>query len=70
MEIAKNPLLLEGRFIPNNIKRKRLYRKVFIAMDFGNIEPGVRMRLPHCACAKIGQMYPDETGCYMGFTDF
>ncbi len=54
---------------PNNKRRKRLYKRVFNAMDFGELERGERRRLPHCVCAVIRQVYPDETGCYMEFKD-
>ena len=54
---------------PNNELRKFLYGKVFIALDFGVLEVGERKKLPNCAVAKIRQIYPDETGTYMGFKE-
>jgi hypothetical protein len=53
----------------NNELRKALYKKIFCALDFGVLEPGERRRLPNCAVAKVRQIYPSETGYYMGFKE-
>jgi hypothetical protein len=53
----------------NNELRKSLYKKIFCALDFGVLEPGERRRLPNCAVAKVRQIYPSETGYYMGFKE-
>lgn len=55
---------------PNNELRKYFYKKVFVCLDFGVLEKGDRRRLPNCAVAKIRQIYPSETGLYMGFKEF
>ena len=56
-------------FIINNEMRKFWYKKIFICQDFGVLEKGERKRLPHCAVAKIRQIYPSESGLYMGFKE-
>ena len=53
----------------NNELRKSLYKKIFCALDFGVLEPGERRRLPNCAVAKVRQIYPSDTGYYMGFKE-
>ena len=53
----------------NNELRKSLYKKIFCALDFGVLEPGERRQLPNCAVAKKRQIYPSETGYYMGFKE-
>lgn len=53
----------------NSDLRKSLYKKIFCALDFGILEPGERRRLPNCAVAKVRQIYPSETGYYMGFKE-
>jgi hypothetical protein len=55
--------------LPNNKQRKRLYAKVFLALDFGGLLPGERRKLPNCVCAKIRSIYPDESGYYMEFKE-
>ena len=52
---------------PNHRQRQRLYRQVFLALDFGLLMPGERRRLPNCVCAKIRSLYPDESKFYMEF---
>ena len=54
----------------NNEMRKVLYKQLFFTLDFGVLEKGERKKLPNCAVAKIRQMYPSETGYYMGFKEF
>jgi hypothetical protein len=54
---------------PNNSLRKYFYKKIFIALDFGVLERGERRRLPNCAVARVRQIYPSETGLYMGFKE-
>ena len=54
---------------PNNELRKYFYKKLFVSLDFGVLEVGERRRLPNCAVAKIRQLYPSETGYYMGFKE-
>lgn len=51
----------------NNELRKYFYKKVFIALDFGVLEKGERKKLPNCAVARIRQIFPSDTGYYMGF---
>ena len=53
---------------PNNRQRHRLYKSTFLALDFGELLPGERRKLPNCVC-KIRQLYPDESGCYMEFKE-
>ena len=53
---------------PNNRQRHRLYKSIYLTLDFGEILPGERRKLPNCVCAKIRQLYPDESGCYMEFS--
>ena len=59
----------EPRRKPNNEMRKYFYKKVFVSLDFGVLEKGERKRLPNCAVAKIRQIYPSESGYYMGFKE-
>ena len=54
---------------PNNLQRKRLYRLIFLEMDFGVVQCFERRKLPNCAVAKVRQIYPDDTGSYMGHLD-
>ena len=54
---------------PNNRQRHRLYKSIFLALDFGELLPGERRKLPNCVCAKVRQLYPDESGFYMEFKD-
>jgi hypothetical protein len=68
MLLAKESVDL-GRRKPNNELRKFLYKKIFVCLDFGVIEKGERKRLPNCAVAKIRQIYPSESGSYMGFKE-
>ena len=55
--------------IPSNLLRKRLYKLLFHATDFGILEKKERRKLPNCAVAKIRQIYPSPTGYYMGFKE-
>lgn len=55
--------------VPSNLKRKRLYKLLFLACDFGILETGERRRLPNCAVAKIRQIYPSDSGFYMGYKE-
>ena len=68
MSLAKESVDI-GRRKPNNEMRKFWYKKIFICLDFGVLEKGERKRLPHCAVAKIRQIYPSESGLYMGFKE-
>jgi hypothetical protein len=68
MLLAKESVDL-GRRKPNNEVRKFLYKKIFVCLDFGVVEKGERKRLPNCAVAKIRQIYPSESGSYMGFKE-
>ena len=52
----------------NNVKRKELYRRVHIAVNFGPVERGER-RLPNCVEAVVRRIYPETSGRYMGFKD-
>ena len=56
----------EPRRKPNNELRKYFYKK---CLDFGVLEKGERRRLPNCAVARIRQIYPSDTGFYMGFKE-
>ena len=55
--------------IAQNLLRKRLYKTLFHATDFGVLEKNERCKLPNCAVAKIRQIYPSPTGDYMGFKE-
>lgn len=55
--------------IAQNLLRKRLYKMLFHATDFGILEKNERRKLPNCAVAKIRQIYPSLTGDYMGFKE-
>lgn len=55
--------------IPANLLRKRLYKLLFHATDFGILEKNERRKLPNCAVARIRQIYPSMTGDYMGFKE-
>lgn len=55
--------------LPNNIRRKHMYKRVFMTLDFGVLEPGERRRLPNCAVAKVRQLFPSSSGLYMGFKE-
>lgn len=55
--------------IPANLLRKRLYKMLFHATDFGILEKNERRKLPNCAVARIRQIYPSTTGDYMGFKE-
>jgi hypothetical protein len=68
LQLATDSVNNERR-LPNNDLRKFLYGKFFVALDFGALEAGERKKLPNCAVAKIRQIYPDDTGTYMGFKE-
>lgn len=55
--------------IAQNLLRKKLYKMLFHATDFGVLEKNERRKLPNCAVAKIRQIYPSPTGDYMGFIE-
>lgn len=69
LEVAKDTIHSPLR-IESNLLRKRLYKLLFHATDFGILEPNERRKLPNCAVAKIRQIYPSSTGDYMGFKEF
>ena len=54
-----------GHRNPNNIQRKKCYRKVASELDYRN-----RRRLPQCAVARIWQIWTDANGQYMGYRDY
>ena len=54
---------------PNNEMRKYYYKKIFFSIDFGVVEKGERRRLPNCAVARVRQIFPSDTGFYMGFNE-
>ena len=58
------------RRTPNNEMRKFYYKKLFVCLDFGALDKGERKRLPNCAAAKVRQIFPSNTGFYMGFKEF
>ena len=59
---------------PNNLQRKRLYRKIWVnlgnnvQLEF-NEETGRydRTKLPNCSYALVRMIWPSQTGQYMGF---
>jgi hypothetical protein len=55
--------------LSNNKLRKQLYFRLFHICDFGVLEERERRRLPNCPVAYIRQIYPSETGDYMGFKE-
>lgn len=55
--------------ISSNLLRKWLYKLLFHATDFGILEKKERRKLPNCAVARIRQIYPSNTGDYMGFRE-
>lgn len=55
--------------LPSNILRKRLYKMLFHATDFGLLEKNERRKLPNCVVARIRQIYPSSTGTYMGYRE-
>ena len=63
--LAKDSINIARRR-PNHELRKYFYKKLFISIDFGVLEVGERNRLHNCAVPKIRQIYPSETGYYMG----
>jgi hypothetical protein len=64
-DTVNNPLREE-----NNLRRKRLYKQLYHAVEFGIYDHDHSRRpLPTCAVARIRQIYPSETGQYMGFKD-
>ena len=56
--------------VPCNLLRKRLYKLLFYACDFGILEKNERRKLPNCFVARIRQTYPSLTGLYMGFREY
>jgi hypothetical protein len=54
---------------PNNRQRQRLYKNTFLALDFTELLPGVRITPPNRVCTKTRQLYPDEIGCYLEFKE-
>ena len=54
--------------IASNLLRKRLYKLLYHAIDFGILEKNERRKLPNCV-AKIRQIYPSSSGDYMGFKE-
>lgn len=54
---------------PNHLNRKRLYRIIFHKVDPGTLGQRERLELPVCAVAKVRQLFPDESGFYMGFKE-
>ena len=55
--------------ITSNVLRKRLYKMLFHATDFGILEKNERRKLPNCVVARIRQIYPSKTGDYMGYKE-
>ena len=55
--------------IASNLLRKRLYKLLYHAIDFGILEKNERRKLPNCVVAKIRQIYPSSSGDYMGFKE-
>jgi hypothetical protein len=50
---------------PNNIRRKKVYRQMFLSMNDGPIGCGVRVQLPKCVEEGARQMFPSPS--FMGF---
>ena len=55
--------------IGNNVRRKNLYRRAFLSLDYGQLAEHERRALPKCIEAKIRHCHPSETGIYMGFLE-
>ena len=67
-QLAMDSIQDEDRLGANKLK-KRLYRLMFHVTDIGILEPGERRKLPNCAVARVRQIYPSDTGLYMGFKE-
>jgi hypothetical protein len=52
---------------PNNIRRKKVYRQMFLYINQGPAGKGVRMKLPTCVENGARLMFPSPT--FMGFRD-
>jgi hypothetical protein len=50
---------------PNNIRRKKLYRQMFLLLNEGTAGVGVRIELPKCVENGTRTMFPSPT--FMGF---
>jgi hypothetical protein len=50
---------------PNNIRRKKVYRQMFLFINQGPSGAGVRMKLPECVENGARKMFPSPT--VMGF---
>ena len=55
--------------ITSNLLRKRLYKMLLHATDFGILEEDERPRLPNCVVARIRQIYPSKSGNYMDYNE-
>ena len=57
------------RRLGNNSLRKALYQKVFSKLTFpgDRLQQGERRPLPNCVVAMVRQIYPSQSGNYMGF---
>ena len=55
--------------LASNLLRKRLYKLLFHATDFGILEKKERRKLPNCVFARIRQIYPSTSGDYMGYRE-
>jgi hypothetical protein len=55
-----------NRILSNNQMRKQLYKLLYRQCDVGD-NRGERIELSRCGVAKIRQIYPSDTGSYMGF---
>ena len=55
----------ETEAVPNNVRRKKLYRQLTLMLNGGPLGAGVRRPLPDCCVNAIQAMLPSDT--FMGF---
>ena len=53
--------------VPNNIRRRKLYRQMFLIWNKGPAGMGNRTKLPKCIEKGIRLMLPSDTKMYMGY---
>jgi hypothetical protein len=54
--------------LPNNTKRKQLYR-CYVVGEYGTLGRNNRVRIPECVVTFIRSLCPDPEGVYMGHRD-
>jgi hypothetical protein len=52
---------------PNNVRRKKVYRQMFLSINEGPSGAGVRIQLPKCVEDGVRLMLPSPSSEYMGF---